>query len=171
MSSWSFGKNEVIAWIKQNFPQGSTCLDVGPCDGRWWYFLHDYLTMDAVEIYKPYIDVYELKNKYREVINADVADLLYPNGYDLIIFGDVIEHMPVDKAQKVLDYASKHCNKIIVAVPFLYKQGPMRGNKYEEHIQDDLTPELFNERYPGFTMIYNAFGRYAYYVKDGDKHV
>lgn len=168
MSSWDFGKREVIAWIKQNVPQGATCLDVGPCDGKWWYLLHDYLTMDAVEIYKPYIDVYELKDKYRNVICCDIYDLLYPAGFDLIIFGDVIEHMTVHKAQKVLEYASQHCKKMLVAVPFQFKQGPMRGNKYEEHIQDDLTPELFNERYPGFTMIYNAFGKYAYYVKEGE---
>lgn len=170
MSSWGYGKNEIIAWIKQHFPQGSTCLDVGPCDGKWSDMLRDYLTMDAVEIYEPYINWHHLHDKYHSVACSDIADFHY-EWYDLIIFGDVIEHMPVDKAQKVISYASARCRNMIVAVPFLYKQGPMRGNVHETHIQDDLTPELFNERYPGFKMIYNAYGRYAYYVKEGDDDV
>lgn len=167
MSSWNDGKNEVIAWIRQNFPQCSTCLDVGPCDGKWAYMLGNYLVMDAVEIYQPYIYWYQLQSKYRFVACADIAGYQY-EWYDLVIFGDVIEHMTVEQAQKAIEYASHHCSKMIVAVPYQYKQGPMRGNKYETHIQDDITPEIFNERYPGFTLLYSVPDKYAYYVKDGE---
>ena len=169
MSSWDDGKQEVVAWIKSTFQKGSTCLDVGPCDGKWFNLLGNHLVMDAVEIYEPYINVYELYLRYRKVFCGDVFQFKYPP-YDLVLLCDVIEHMPVDKAQKVIEYATHNCKKMIVAVPFLFKQGPMRGNKWEEHIQDDLTPRLFNERYPGFTLLYRPVNDYAYYVKDGDYH-
>ena len=167
MSSWDDVKREVVEWIKQNIPIGSTCLDVGPCDGKWFNLLGNHLTMDAVEIYEPYINVYELYLRYRKVYCGDVYNFKY-NAYDLVLLCDVIEHMPVEKAQQVIEYASHHCKKMIVAVPFLFKQGVMRGNKWEEHIQDDLTPQLFNERYPGFKTIFTIEGKYAYYVKDGE---
>ena len=35
----------------------------------------------------------------------------------------------------------------MIAVPFLYKQGVLYGNPYKIHLQDDLTPALFEERY------------------------
>ena len=168
MSSWNNGKHEVAAWIKLNFPHGTSCLDVGACDGKWFDLLGDHLTMDAVEIYEPYINVYELYLRYRHVYCGDIADFRYPY-YDIVLFGDVIEHMTVEKAQQVIDYALQHSKCVIVAVPYMFKQGPMRGNKWEEHIQDDLTPEIFDERYPGFKLIY-SIPEYAYYVKDGVHH-
>lgn len=45
-----------------------------------------------------------------------------------------------------------------------YKQGMMHKNPFEVHIQDDLIPELFDIRYPGFKPIYMT-DLYAYYVK------
>ena len=36
------------------------------------------------------------------------------------------------------------------------------GNPCERHIQDDLTDELFNERYPGFKLEF-AYPDYGYY--------
>ena len=168
MSSYQEGKEEIVAWVKEHFRQGATCLDVGACDGRWFYLLGDYLTMDAVEIYEPNIMKYSLYGKYRNVWPGDIADYKYDK-YDLIIFGDVIEHMTVRQAQKVLRYARPRCRDMIIAVPFLYEQGEAYGNKWERHIQDDLTPELFDERYPGYQMICRPQWNYAYYVKESDE--
>ena len=166
MSSWDFGKQDVVRWICEHFPAGSTCLDVGPSDGKWSYLLGNHMVMDAVEIYEPYINVFELYKKYRRVYCGDIANFTY-DYYDVVLFGDVIEHMTVANAQKVIEYASSRCKSMVVAVPFEFKQGPMRGNKWEEHIQDDLTPELFDIRYPGFTLLCRPVRDYAYYVKDG----
>ena len=165
MASIEFGKNEVVAWVKDHFPSGATCLDVGACDGKWFNLLGNYLKMDAVEIYFPYIEQYGLENKYHRMFCGDIVDFRYC-WYDLIIFGDVIEHMTVEDAQKVLAFARNRCKEMIVSVPFRYKQGPERGNVWERHIQDDLTPELFKERYPGFKEIYVIPDKYAYYIKD-----
>ena len=118
--------------------------------------------MDAVEIYRPNIIENGLASRYRNVFNMDIADLEY-KWYDLIIFGDVIEHMTVENAQKVIDYARGRCSDMIVGVPFLYPQDAIYGNPYERHIQDDLTEELFNERYPGFSLLAKPRGNYAYF--------
>lgn len=164
MGSYNEGKLEVVEWVKQRFPKGSICLDVGACDGKWFNLLGDYLAMDAVEIFLPNIDKNGLRNKYRMVYGVDIACLPY-KWYDIIIFGDVLEHMSVEKAQAVLKYAEPRCKDIIIGIPFLYTQGAIYGNPWEEHIQNDLTPELFDERYPGYEVIVRPMNEYCYYHK------
>lgn len=164
MSSYDYGKDQVVAWIRQRFAPGDTCLDVGACDGKWHDLLGDYLTMDAVEIWEPNIDCHGLRNKYNHVYASDIDGLQYGR-YDLIIFGDVIEHMDTDKAQRVLSYAYERCRDMVIGVPFRYYQEAIYGNPYERHIQDDLTPELFDERYPGYELLIQPRRDYAYYHK------
>ena len=166
MGSHEFGKTQVCGWIRKNFTRGCSILDVGACDANWRIRLRDYENMDAVEIFE-YNYAY-CRPYYRNAWNIDINDFEY-GYYDLIIFGDVIEHMTVEDAQKVLKYAWTRCKDMIVAVPFLYVQDEMYGNKYEKHIQDDLTPELFNERYPGFEKLYDTGMNYCYYHKGESK--
>lgn len=161
MASYDMGKADVVEYIKAHFLPGSTCLDVGACDGKWYDLLGDYLVMDAVEVFQPNITCHNLKDKYRRVFGTDIANLSYVS-YDLIIFGDVIEHMTVDKAQRVLGYARNRCRDMIIGVPWLYPQGEIYGNPYEIHLQSDLTEELFNLRYPGYEKLF-GFENYAYF--------
>lgn len=163
MSSYPFGKSEVCAWVRRNFPTDATVLDVGPCDGTWKNLLPEYENMDAVEAFGP--NMLNLGN-YREAFHADVRTFDY-DWYDLIIFGDVIEHMSVEDAQKVLKYAWARCKDMIVAVPFLLAQDAIYGNPYEIHVQDDLTAENFKERYPGFAVLWGGRKDYCYYHKEG----
>ena len=77
--------------------------------------------------------------------------------------------MHVPTAQKVLQYAWERCDDLIVALPFMLKQGAIYGNPWELHIQDDLTPERVQERYPGLEILYDCgLWRYCYYHK-GEK--
>lgn len=159
MSSYEEGKAEAITWIHEHVRQGASCLDVGACDGKWFDLLGDYLEMDAVEIWEPNISL--LQGKYNRIINDDIANVVYDH-YDLIIFGDVLEHMPVRNAQRVLAYADEHSTDYIVAVPYNYYQGAIYGNPYERHLQPDLTPEIVLERYPQLEpiAIYPGYGYY-----------
>ena len=108
MASYDYGKTDVVRYIRDNFKAGCTCLDVGACDGKWANLLNHHLVMDAVEIWKPNIVEWGLASKYRNVFNMDILDLEY-KWYDLILFGDVIEHMTVEQARRVLDYARGKC--------------------------------------------------------------
>ncbi len=161
MASYAYGKTEIVRWVKDHFPKGATCLDVGACDGKWSGLLGDYLEMDACEAFQPNIQKHELSKKYKRVYWGDICNLEYEH-YDLIIFGDVIEHLTIGKAQKVLSYAKARCIDLIIAVPYEYPQDAIYGNPYERHIQDDLTPELFDKRYPGYEVLW-ANDDYAYY--------
>lgn len=166
MASLDKGKPETIAWIKDHFPKRATALDVGACNGKWGKLLNDYLSIDAVEIYAPNIIKHKLGDIYRNVYLADIRAFDYGKKYDLIIFGDVLEHMSVEDAQKVLDYAWDRCTDLIVAVPFQWVNRSHYGNPYEVHIQDDLTPENVLERYPKLKPLF-IFERYGYYTKGG----
>lgn len=160
MASYNIGKPQVCEWIRSNFSPDSTVLDVGACNGVWRSLLPEY-TMDAVEIFLP--NARGLKG-YRNVFLTNILGFEYDH-YDLIIFGDVIEHLTPTDAQTVLDYARPRCKDMVVAVPWLYPQGELYGNPWEKHIQDDLTPELFNERYPGFAVLHNTDQNYCYFHK------
>lgn len=165
MGSTYEGKSEAIDWIKEHFKKGDTCLDIGACDGKWADLLKGYFVIDAIEIFEPNIEKHKLKQKYRNVFCIDAAKLKY-DYYDCIILGDVIEHMTIDQAFTVLEYAKTHCKDLVAAIPYLDKQGPIYGNKWEIHIQDDLTPEIVDQRYPGLEIIWSN-NHYAYYHKKG----
>ena len=159
MGSYEFGKPEMVQWIKEHFKEGSTCLDVGAGDGKWCRLLGNYLTMDAVEVWPP--NAFALEG-YWEIFLRDIRKLEYDH-YDLIIFGDVLEHMSIKEAQKVLAYADQHSDDYIVSLPFNYKQGVQYGNPYEKHIQDDLNEENIKERYPQLELLLKPTAYYAYY--------
>lgn len=168
MASYDIGKAEVVDWIRNNFEPKTRILDVGAGDGKWSSLLSEYSEMDACEIFPPNAEY--IKSAYRETFCCDIDDLKYQSDkYDLIIFGDVIEHMDVEKAQRVLKYAEPRCRDMIIAVPWEYPQGELYGNRYERHIQSDLTPELFDERYPGYEPIFET-DAYCYYHKRGLKN-
>lgn len=168
MGSFSLGKRQIDEWVARHIRKGATALDVGACNGKWWNHLHEWLVMDAVEVWEPNIKEFELEKKYRKVYNTDIVGFVYPQDYDLVIFGDVLEHIEVDKAQAVVEYAKLHADQIIIAVPYLYPQDAVHGNPYEVHKQDDLTHEIFMERYPGFKRLL-AFENYAYYIREGGR--
>ena len=165
--SYDYGKDEVCAWIRDHFNTKSTILDMGACDGKWRYLLYDYPKMDGVEIFGPSYRNLEKLRLYRYLYFQDARAIRY-NWYDLVIFGDIIEHMSPKDAKNMLDYAYDHCRDMIIAVPFLYKQGVIYDNPYEIHIQDDLTPELFEERYPGYSVLCAPTDDYCYYHKKGE---
>lgn len=162
MGSYDYGKDHIVRWVKDHFPKGASCLDVGACNGKWARLLGDYLDMSACEIWQPNITEYGLGKMYCEVFCEDIADLEY-KWYDLVIFGDVLEHMSIEDAQRVLKYAERHCKDYIVALPFMYSQDEIYGNPYERHIQNDLNDKTIAERYPQIELILKPTNDYAYY--------
>lgn len=164
-TSYEFYKKDIKKYLEERFDENATILDVGAGCGTYYNLLHDYYkNIDAVEVFKPNIENYELEKKYREVYNINIKDFKYCD-YDIIIFGDIIEHLTVKDAQKVLKYAYKHCLEMIVAVPYMCEQGIAEDNIYEIHKQPDLTPENMIERYPMLKLLYSN-DLYGYYVKD-----
>ena len=166
-TSYKYYKKNVKKYLQSKFTENATILDVGAGCGTYYNLLHDYFkTIHAVEVFKPNIDDYNLNDKYEAVFNIDIKDFEY-GFYAIIIFGDVIEHLTVEEAQKVLKYAYDRCDEMIVAVPYEMEQGIAEDNVYEIHKQPDLTPENVLERYPMLKLLYKN-SKYGYYVKDVD---
>ena len=166
MGSYNDGKTEVVEWIKSHFQVNQTCLDVGACNGKWSKLLGDYLIMDGIEVYEPYVTMYGTRKYYRQLYISDIRNFHYEY-YDLIIFGDVLEHLSVEEAQKVLEYAYSRCDNFIIAVPYCMPQADRDGNPYEVHQQADLTPENMFERYKNISLLWRN-DRYGYYIKEAN---
>ena len=166
MSSHTLGKAFALDWIIENTPKTGACLDVGACDGVWGRQLRErghFEKLDAVEVFEPNIDGHNLRSIYDTVYPEDIRTFKYKTKYDLVILGDVLEHMTVEQAQAVLKNARRHASRILAAVPFMYRQGAIYGNPYEKHIQDDLTRQNVRERFPELTPLIE-FDNYGYYL-------
>ena len=165
--SYSFYKQEVKDYLKSKFNSNAKILDVGAGCGTYYDLLKDYFTnIYAVEVFKPNIKNYNLLKKYKKVYNTNIKDFKY-SSYDIIIFGDVIEHLDVEEAQEVINYAYDRCKEMIVAVPYQLEQGIAEDNIYEIHKQDDLTHELVLQRFPNLKLLYKN-DLYGYYIKGDD---
>jgi 2-polyprenyl-3-methyl-5-hydroxy-6-metoxy-1,4-benzoquinol methylase len=152
--SYPYYKKEVTQYLKDNFPTTAKVLDVGAGCGTYYEYLKDYFdNIEAVEVFEPNIKNFNLEQKYKKVYNINILDFKY-DYYDIIIFGDILEHLETAEAQQVLDYAFDRCKELIVAVPYLYPQGIEEDNIYEIHKQDDLTNEIMLERYPKLKLLY-----------------
>lgn len=115
-------------------------VDIGPGEGIYSMLmrteLSDHCSWECVEVYEPYVEKFKLEDKYDVVHVRDVRDM--PNWMyitDVIIFGDVIEHLERDEALRVLDTAKQFADNIVVSIPIVHMpQGAYQGNPYEAHL-------------------------------------
>ena len=169
--STSYFKNETKNYIQKKYDKSIKILDIGAGIGTYYDMLHPlgYNNIDCVEAFAPYVEQYRLTEKYNNVFVGDVCELnLNFSEYDLIILGDVLEHISSSKAKELLEKI-KNVNNI-VAVPFQSPQGESFNNKYEIHLQEDLTPDLFGERYDGYHPLCLRFD-YGVYVREPEEFV
>lgn len=139
-------------------------LDVGAGAGKRADLLKDYYeTIDAVEIWSPYIKEFGLESKYDYVDNCNImnVDNDYFDCYDLVILGDIFEHLSIEDATKLLTRLE---NKIVfIMIPFNCPQWECYGNIYETHLQDDLSLDIMKERYPQLKLQYSDV-RFGFYT-------
>jgi glycosyltransferase involved in cell wall biosynthesis len=164
--SYPYFKDDINKIIRKIYKgKKINILDVGAGSGLYGAMLKDISKrIDAVEIHNPYIKAFHLNEIYDNVYNVDICKFNLPIKYDLIIFGDVLEHIDYIEAKKLLD-SLKDIDQIIIAVPYLYKQGIIRNNIYEIHKQEDLTKEIFLKRYPDYSYLLGN-SEYGYFVKN-----
>jgi len=168
--SCSFLRKDIRQYLLNNYDSSDTVLDIGPGEGTYYNLLNDYFTrIDAVEVWAPYIDTYLLKTKYNNVFNENILDFEF-DYYDIIIMGDILEHIDVDRAVKLINKLVKKCKQLVVAVPFNMHQGAKGGVWSEKHEQPDLSYEIMETRYPALKLLYSTPGRlwngdYCIYIK------
>lgn len=162
----------VSDMIRSHFPPESRVLDVGAGQGKYRIVLDDYPNVDGVEIHEATATREQLSEIYRQLVIDDACsalrglmsnytqfcyqrddDELPEKPYDVVIFGDVLEHMNVADAQCAVTDALIVASDIFVIVPYLYPQEPHDDNEYQRHLQDDLTPEVMASRYPDLRLV------------------
>ena len=161
--SYTLYKEEVKEHFLKNLVKRIRILDVGPGCGTYSHLLKEHFpNMDAIEIFANYIEQFDLNSKYNKVILGDIREFDFRD-YDYIIMGDVLEHLSVKDAQQVIKRIQDLDILCLIAVPYNYEQGTYMDNVYETHLQPDLTPEIFLERYPMMKLLVGD-DKYGYYI-------
>lgn len=160
-TSISEGKDWSLERFQRHQP--NTVTDIGPGEGTYAKLFrpaHHGVWWTAVEIHKPYITKYKLRNtktrtdRYDEVHNLDAREApAHLFHRDLVICGDVLEHMPREDAVALLQRIAEGpddntgAHHILVSVPIVEApQGEVDGNEYEAHVHhwdaDDMDTVL-----------------------------
>jgi SAM-dependent methyltransferase len=146
--SWGYFKHQIKEYLTKNFSSDDTVLDIGCGQGDYYEMLKDHFKkIDAVEIWEPYIEEFKLKEKYQNLFNIDIMDFDF-DYYDIIIMGDILEHLSRENAVKLLNKLIHKCKQLIVVVPYLLPQETVFGNVYEKHLQPDIDDRIMETYYP-----------------------
>lgn len=137
------GKDWSLERFKYHRPD--TVTDIGPGEGTYAKLfrpVHEGVWWTAVEIHRPYIKKYRLnstktRRMYDEIHVEDVRqseDHLFYR--DLVILGDVAEHLPRGDAVALLErIVAAGAWNILVSVPIVESiQGEVDGNPAEAHL-------------------------------------
>lgn len=137
----------VLQKVKEINPE--TIADVGAGAGTYSHLIKPHLNvhMTAIEIFEENITKFSLANLYENVLHKDVREVDSLK-YDLVIFGDVLEHMTKEEALAVWAMAKRDARYAIINIPIVhYEQGPIDGNHHEIHVVDDWSHEKVLEAF------------------------
>ena len=140
------GKDTILSWLKEK-NDIKIILDVGCGEGTYPnLFKNNGLFADSkifgIEAWTPYISTYNLEEKYYKIFNEDVRnfDWNQVENLDLVIFGDVLEHMSKDESQQLVNAALSKTKYIIISIPIKHMpQDAVGGNPFEIHVKDNWT--------------------------------
>jgi hypothetical protein len=161
------GQALMMSWIHQQNPQ--SMLDIGAGSGTYGRLMrnaHPSAYRIGIEAWAPYVSRFRLVDVYDHVITADVRmleDQQWPMT-DIVILGDVLEHMSEKDAVLIWERARCAARKAVyLSIPIIhYPQGHVEGNPYEEHVVDDWTDERVLDTFEGITWKWlgTIVGRY-----------
>lgn len=115
-------------------------IDIGPGLGTWSMMFRPRhrAWWTAVEIWEPYVELYDLNSKYDEVHIGDCREYVFPFETDdntLFIAGDVLEHIPQNDAERIMKAIVATGAHFLYSVPINhYEQGEWGGNPHEAHL-------------------------------------
>ena len=150
------GKPAILKYILDNIPKDARILDVGFGSGVYGKLLRAlyYQNIDGIDVYGQNIREMGLDKIYDNIFIENILDFDF-NFYDLIIMGDVLEHIELESAKKLLlrFIDDKKCSSLIVSIPYEYEQDEMYGNAHEKHLQPEVTAEYMEVHYPFLELI------------------
>lgn len=116
-------------------------IDVGAGDGRWGRLLKGKVQrLIAIEAWGKYVERYHLRDIYDEVFVEDAKNFQAWDDFDVVILGDVLEHLHRSDALKLIETLKKTKVKVFLTVPITLcpQDGMVYDNPYETH-QDQWT--------------------------------
>lgn len=137
--------DEGKGWIRERIAalaaaRPVSVLDIGPGVGTYAKLLSGLPIerITGIEIYEPYVHTYRLREYYDEIVVADARSAAFPAA-DVVILGDVAEHMNEDDALALWSKARQAAKQAVyLSIPVVhYPQGEIEGNPHEVHIVDD----------------------------------
>ena len=173
-SSTPSGISRIVEEIQKTQPK--SVLDIGIGFGKWGFLVREYLEswndrvypdqwqvrLDGVEAWSRYVEGLPwLEEIYSEIFVSPVERIIEDlEDYDLIIAGDVIEHIEKTTALFVIDQLfQKARKKFILSIPV----GPgwmgntiIDDNPYERHLSEWSTAEVTRLRPQGWTLGFQA---------------
>lgn len=128
------GKDWLVPRITGHLP--GSVLDVGAGEGTYRNLLDpagSFFT--AIEVFEPYVSEFGLDRLYDRVIVADARYTDFPSA-DVVILGDVVEHLNDNDARGLWDKARRAARKAVYAsIPLgVHPQGAVNGNEHERHL-------------------------------------
>jgi hypothetical protein len=149
--STPWGKDWVATRVNElnEFSHIFNMVDIGAGVGTYGKLLRPlfggWVDFEAIEVWEPYVEEYKLEEIYNSVWVADVVKErdVWPIGTDLLIFGDVVEHLPKADAKRILRDRLGNVPRSVqqltlVAIPIVYvPQGAVNGNPYEAHLPEN----------------------------------
>lgn len=175
-----YSSGEGKAWVAEVATRlrPATVLDVGAGAGAYASLLRPLLPdarLVALEVWEPYVYRFGLHRLYDEVLVGDARTLPLPS-VDLVVLGDVVEHMAEDEAVALWARCRAAGRHVVLSLPVVhYPQGPCEGNPHEEHVVDDWSHERVLATFPGIveSRTYTEIGVYlaAATIPDADGRV
>ena len=155
-SSGDVGKTVFLDWVLNNVDRSEKILDVGFGGGVYGKILKAfyYENIDGVDVWPENIDEMGLNFIYDNIFIENVLDFEFER-YDLIIMGDVLEHMSLEDSKKLLNkFINGKASKLFIQVPYMYENHhEWQGNPYEVHIQDEIDEEYMKREFPFLELL------------------
>ncbi len=131
------GKPWLVNKILAKSPE--TILDLGAGAGTYARLLRPSLPeahMTAVEIHAANVSDHKLWRLYDSVIIGDIRSCDLPMA-DVVILGDVLEHMTRRDAHEVWNRArGRAWDAVFLSIPIIeWPQGAVDGNEHERHVE------------------------------------
>lgn len=138
-----YSDTSLRPWILEQLQQRgcqefTSVVDVGCGDGSavesYWPSMPR-SRWTGVEVWEPYAERFGLRGKYHELVIKDVRQFHFPPRCDLVIFGDVLEHMPELDAIALWNRARIAARWLVLGIPVIcMPQDEWEGNPHEAHV-------------------------------------
>ncbi|MDP6581149.1 MAG: tetratricopeptide repeat protein [Vicinamibacterales bacterium] len=166
----------------------TSILDVGLGNGKLGFIARDFLDvmqgeryrqedwqlkLDGIEAFGEYIQDHQ-KAIYDTIHIGDAFDVIDRlEHYDVILVGDVLEHLEKTRAETFLDKCCDHCTQaIILSIPLseTWTQEDIYDNPYERH-RSFWKPEEFESRAQEFNLFdFPGLGQYGTFLMRREDH-